>query len=67
MEKQGKYDWAQGSNLIALAGFISLILKKVGVDILPDDAAVLIVGISVIVSLAINKKDKNLTLGGFRR
>jgi len=64
---QGKYDWAHGSNLIALAGLVSLVLRKFGVNLLPEDASVIIVATSVLVSLIINKQDKNLTLGGFRR
>ena len=65
--EQRQFDWAHGANLVALASLASLLLSKFGINLLPGEAETVITAVAVIVSLFINKKEKNLTIGGFKK
>lgn len=61
------YSTTQGGNLLVVAGVISMLLKKAGVSLLPDEIAMIIAAIGVCVSWYGRWKKGDITFGGFRK
>lgn len=61
------YSTTQGGNLLVVAGALSLILKKLGIDLLPEDIAIILTAIGVCISYFTTKSKEDLTPLGFKK